>query len=81
MFKFCFFFWDSLFENFRFCWFFEETNETVSRLFFKKNVGGLIKQITGNNDMKGKKNLGKEKWTSRIRQKSENIKERWVGRI
>ena len=44
-------------------------------------MGGLIKQITGNNDMKGKKNLGKEKWTSRIRQKSENIKERSVGRI
>lgn len=31
--------------------------------------------------MKGKKNLGKEKWTSRIRQKSENIKERSVGGI
>lgn len=42
-------------------------------------MGGLIKQITGNNDMKGKKNLGKEKWTSRIRQKSENIKGKISG--
>lgn len=43
-------------------------------------MGGLKKQITGNNDMKGKKNLGKEKWTSRIRQKKRKHKrkDQWV---
>lgn len=79
MFKFCFFFEIVCLKISASVDFFKETNETVSRLFFKKNVGGLIKQITGSNDIKGKKNLGKEKWTSRIRQKSENIKGKMSG--